>query len=359
MSRFAAGNPHAATFRASARWLHYYTCFMVCATLLLIFAGGMVTSTGSGLAVPDWPTTYGQNMFTYPYEKWVGGIFYEHGHRLIASSVGFLTIILAVWTALVEKRRWVRNLSWMALALVIAQGVLGGLTVIYLLPTPISVFHGCLAQIFLCVLVALAVFTSRWWNRDIHPVPTSALLPAPSCAAALVLAVFVQLILGALMRHSMKDREAGLAVPDFPRAYGQWMPSLDDSAIEQYNFDRRTTFNMAPVVKRQIVYHMLHRFWALLVTGVCATTSLLILRRHHRLTALVRPALLLLFLVALQWLLGMFTIWSGRNPLITSSHVVIGAAFLATAWMLLVRCSKCLCSEQIESTLPAWQGAAA
>jgi cytochrome c oxidase assembly protein subunit 15 len=343
----------------SSRWLHLYACFMVAATLLLIFAGGMVTSTGSGLAVPDWPTTYGQNMFTYPYEKWVGGIFYEHGHRLIASAVGFLTIILAVWTALVERRRWVEYLAWSALGLVILQGVLGGLTVIYLLPTPISVFHGCLAQIFLCTLVAIAVFTSAWWKRGTTPAATPSFLSAPACMAALVLALFVQLILGAMMRHSMKDLGSGLAVPDFPRAYGQWTPSLSDSSIEQYNYDRRTTYNMAPVAKRQIVYHMLHRFWALVVTGVCLTTSLLVLKRHPRIPALTRPAVLLLVLLASQWLLGAFTIWSGRNPLIASSHVLVGACTLATGWMLLVRSSRCLCTEQIESVSPAWQGAAA
>ena len=103
-------------------------------TVLLIAAGGMVTSTGSGLSVPDWPNTYGWFMFSFPHEKWVGGIFYEHGHRLIASTVGFLTIILAVWTWRVEPRRWVRWLAFGALGAVILQGLLGGLTVLFLLP---------------------------------------------------------------------------------------------------------------------------------------------------------------------------------------------------------------------------------
>src|SRR5437588_9464604 len=114
------------------RWLHRFAVVTAIASLLLICLGGLVTSKEVGLSVPDWPTTYGQNMFAFPYSKWVGGIFYEHSHRLIASSVGFLTIGLAIWLALREPRRWVRRVGWLALLAVIAQGVLGGLTVKYL-----------------------------------------------------------------------------------------------------------------------------------------------------------------------------------------------------------------------------------
>src|SRR5262245_41798500 len=119
--------------------LHAFACLMVGATLLLICAGGHVKSNEAGLSVPDWPTTYGQNMFTYPPSKWTGGILWEHSHRLIASSVGFLTIVLAVVLWLYEPRKWVRWLGVAALAAVILQGVLGGLTVWYKLPAPISV----------------------------------------------------------------------------------------------------------------------------------------------------------------------------------------------------------------------------
>ena len=109
----------------------------------------MVTSTGSGLSVPDWPTTYGSNMFTFPLSKWVGGIRYEHSHRLIASAVGFLTIILAGWTWRVEPRRWVRWLAVACLGAVVLQGLLGGLTVLLRLPPAVSIGHAGLAQIFL------------------------------------------------------------------------------------------------------------------------------------------------------------------------------------------------------------------
>jgi len=140
-------------------WLHRYLRLLVCATFLLVAAGGMVTSTNSGLSVPDWPTTYGHNMFTFPASKMVGGIFYEHGHRLIASTVGFLTIGLVIWQWRVEPRRWMRRLGIIALGAVIVQGILGGLTVKYFLPAPISISHAGLAQLFLCLVVSLTMFT--------------------------------------------------------------------------------------------------------------------------------------------------------------------------------------------------------
>src|SRR5918995_854573 len=122
-------------------WLHRFAKLVAASTVLLIAAGGMVTSTGSGLSVPDWPNTYGWFMFSFPVSKWVGGIFYEHSHRLIASTVGFLTIIMAVWTWRGEPRRWLRRLAFVALGAVIVQGLLGGLTVLYFLPAPISIAH--------------------------------------------------------------------------------------------------------------------------------------------------------------------------------------------------------------------------
>ena len=134
-------------------WLHRFAKLVAASTFILIFIGGLVTSTGSGLAVPDWPNTYGQFMFSFPLSKMVGGILYEHGHRMIASIVGFLTVILAVWLWLKEPRRWVKWFGVGALLAVIVQGVLGGLTVLFLLPTPISVLHGTLAQIFFCMTI--------------------------------------------------------------------------------------------------------------------------------------------------------------------------------------------------------------
>ena len=146
---------------ATGAGLHRFAVLTAAATLCLIVAGGLVTSTESGLSVPDWPTTYGQNMFTFPLSKMVGGIRFEHTHRLIASGVGMLTVVLAIWLARREPRRWVRRLGYFALGAVVAQGLLGGLTVLLFLPPAVSVAHACLAQTFFCLTVAIAVVTSR------------------------------------------------------------------------------------------------------------------------------------------------------------------------------------------------------
>src|SRR5690349_9580070 len=144
--------------------LHRFSKFLVACTVLLILAGSLVTSHGAGLSVPDWPTSYGWSMFTFPPSMWVANIFYEHGHRLIASTVGFLTIILAVWLWLAEReRRWLRWLGVAALGTVVAQGLLGGLTVLFFLPPAVSTAHAALAEIFFCMMVAIALFTSPAW----------------------------------------------------------------------------------------------------------------------------------------------------------------------------------------------------
>src|SRR5690349_12551144 len=143
-------------------WLHRFAVLTAAATFCLIWVGGLVTSHGAGMAVPDWPTTYGYNMFFFPISKWVGGIFYEHSHRLVASGVGLLTVILAMWLWLREDRRWIRWLGGVALFLVVAQGILGGLRVTHMMDV-LGVFHGTLAQLFFVLVSSIALFTSRWW----------------------------------------------------------------------------------------------------------------------------------------------------------------------------------------------------
>ncbi len=324
---------HAPADRRSAadfRWLHRYACFLSVATLFLIVAGGMVTSTGSGLAVPDWPTTYGENMFTYPPSKWVGGIFYEHGHRLIASTVGMLTIGLAVWLQVVESRRWLRRLGWIALAAVILQGLLGGLTVLLKLPTAVSVFHACLAQAFFCIVVSIAVLTSpAWAMRSRISVSTNS--PVLRYLSLLSVAVvFIQLLLGALMRHT----GSGLAVPDFPLAYGQVVPDLDPVAIETYNTQRAFDFLLPEVTAGQILIHMLHRLGAVLVTAAIIAACAAVIRRHRDLRGLRRPAIVALVLLVCQLGLGAATVWLGRPPLAATAHVAVGAATLGCCWMM-------------------------
>src|SRR5881398_959793 len=145
------------------KWLNRFTWFICVAALLLICSGGMVTSKNVGLAVPDWPTTFGYNMFLFPFSKWVGGIFFEHTHRLIGSLVGLLTIILAAWLWLSEVRRWVRNLGVVALVGVILQGILGGLRVT-MMKDELGIFHAWVAQAFLGLLVFIALATTNFWQ---------------------------------------------------------------------------------------------------------------------------------------------------------------------------------------------------
>jgi cytochrome c oxidase assembly protein subunit 15 len=177
-------------------WLHRYAIFVACCTLLLLVAGGLVTSNAAGLSVPDWPLSYGKLM---PVME--GGVFYEHGHRMIAALVGILTIVLAIWLWEAEPRRWVRNLGWAALGAVILQGVLGGLTVLFLLPKAISIGHACLAELFFSTTVAIAVFTSPGWNRGPVLVEDSGWPSLRSLAAAVPVAVLCQAALGAAARH--------------------------------------------------------------------------------------------------------------------------------------------------------------
>lgn len=290
-------------------WHHRYVKLVTACTVLLIAAGGMVTSTDSGLSVPDWPTSYGWNMFTFPVSKWVGGIRYEHSHRLIASTVGFLTIILAAWTWWVEPRRWVRRLAFAALGAVIVQGLLGGLTVLFFLPAPISIAHAGLAQIFFCLTLTLAVVTSPRWKNALSPADDPMLR---RIALTTTLLVYTQILLGATMRHT----HAGLAIPDFPWAFGQVIPPVWDAGV---------------------AIHFAHRMGALVVTLSILATAGHVLYHHGRHRELARPAILLVFLVAMQVTLGAFVIWSAKDPVTNTAHVVNGALVLGTSLVLSLR----------------------
>jgi heme a synthase len=290
-------------------WHHRYVKLVTVFTVLLIAAGGMVTSTDSGLSVPDWPTTYGWNMFTFPLSKMVGGIRYEHSHRLIASTVGFLTIIVAVWTWWVEPRRWVRRLGFAALGVVILQGLLGGLTVLFFLPAPISIGHAALAQLFFCITLTLALVTSPGWKNATAPVDDPMLRRV---AAVTTILVYTQILIGATMRHT----NAGLAIPDFPYAFGHVIP---------------------PVWDARVAIHFAHRVGALIVTVAALATAGHVLYHHRARRELVRPAVLLLFFLSMQVTLGAFVVWSGKDPVINTAHVVNGALVLGTSLVLTLR----------------------
>jgi cytochrome c oxidase assembly protein subunit 15 len=286
-------------------WLRRFTKLVAFATLFLIFAGAMVTSTGSGLAVPDWPNTYGQFMFSFPLSKMVGGIFYEHGHRMIASTVGFLCIIQALWLQFREPKKFVRRLGWLSLAAVIVQGLLGGLTVIFLLPKVISVSHAALAEIFFCLNVSIAFFTSRWYGSLSSMEKGDAPL---RMAWGLTTLVFLQIFAGAVMRHL----GAGLAIPDFPLSFGRVIPDF---------------------ATKEIVSAYVHRVGGFVVATAVVAMAVRLLRyeRNHPLRGLAQ---LLLVVVSAQLLLGGYVIWSGKQPHITSLHVMLGASTLALSVIL-------------------------
>lgn len=177
-------------------WLHRYSVLVAAFTLFLLVAGALVTSNAAGLSVPDWPLSYGKLM-----PEMTGGIFYEHGHRMIATTTGLLTIILVVWLWRSERRRWLRWLGVAALGAVVLQGVLGGLTVLFLLPKPVSIGHACLAQLFFSTMVSIALFTSPSWRRRAQIVPDAGWPSVRALAAACPIIVLVQLALGAAYRH--------------------------------------------------------------------------------------------------------------------------------------------------------------
>jgi len=307
-------------------WLRRYAKLVCFSTFFLIFVGSLVTSTGSGLSVPDWPLSYGM---LFP--PMVGGIFYEHGHRMVAASVGFLTLLMAAWLAFAEQRRWLRTLGFLALTAVIAQGVLGGITVLFLLPTPVSVSHAVLAQTFLLITIVIAYSLSRERaRREQHSIDGSPTLRRVSLVALVI--VFAQLILGALMRHTA----SGLAIPDFPLAAGQLLPTFGETTLSRIN-SMRFAIGLRPVTMAQVVIHFVHRLGALSVVLAVAALTVTAVRspRPHR--RVVMTVLALDLLVALQVTLGALTVWSRKAPYITSLHVLTGAIVLGTTMLLVLR----------------------
>src|ERR1022692_3007258 len=298
----------------STIWLNRFAWLMCVATLFLICSGGMVTSKGVGLAVPDWPTTFGYNMFLFPVSKWVGGIFFEHTHRLIASIVGFMTIILAVWLGLGEDRRWVRSLGYLALASVILQGVLGGLRVTTL-KDEIGIFHACLAQAFLGLLVVIALATTKFWQTiSSEDVDLAKLAPIKSIAVFTTVLIYIQLALGATMQHQHRN----LAIPDFPPPYRQWIP--DTSAMP-----------IGPIIAVAVIAFCL-RVW----------------RDAGRMVSLRRLSILWVALLLGQVTLGAWTIWSNKAADIATAHVAIGATMLSFGVSICAILWRILRSQSIE-----------
>jgi cytochrome c oxidase assembly protein subunit 15 len=309
---------------SGAKWLNRFAWLTCVATLLLICSGGMVTSKGVGLAVPDWPTTFGYNMFLFPVSKWVGGILFEHAHRLLGSAVGFLTIILAVWLWLREDRKWLRNLGGIALAAVIVQGILGGLRVT-MLKDEIGIFHACLAQAFLGLLAFIALVTTKSWQMLADQrVDAQRFAPIKTLATAITIAIYVQLALGATMRHQHRD----LAILDFPTANGAWIPDTSAAALAKINAWRDARA-LSDVTAFQIWLQMAHRFLALLIAIGVIAFCLRVLKEAPHFTSLRRLSIFWVALVICQIGLGAWTIWSNKAADVATAHVAVGAIMLS------------------------------
>jgi cytochrome c oxidase assembly protein subunit 15 len=287
--------------------LHGYAVITGFATFVLIIAGGLVTSTDSGLAVPDWPLSYGM---LFP--PMVGGIFYEHGHRMIAGTVGLMMAALAIWTWRRDARAWVRRLAWIALGTVVIQAILGGITVLWFLPPLVSTSHLGTAMLFFALVSALAVTTSRGWTAVPPRRPVAGSLPLPRLAALTTLVVYAQILLGAAMRHT----GAGLACPDFPLCNGAFLPPLTSAALALHLSHR-----VGAVVVAVLVLLVAERAWA----------------RHPDLSELRRPALAAVALVGLQVLLGALSVLSRLSVGMTTAHVAGGALLLCSLVVLTLR----------------------
>jgi len=357
--------------QASAGWtpgraaVHWWAVATAVLTFFLLCSGGLVTSHGVGMSVPDWPNTFGYNMFLFPYSKWVAGIFFEHSHRLIASLVGLFTAVLAAWLWIRETQgtaRWVgltavvavlvllgirempvyltlaglaplviayaiyeyrhdNGLKWlgiMALAAVVLQGVLGGLRVVWI-KDQIGIFHALLAQSFFAFVTIMAVMTSRRFveRRWVDYEPNLALRRWAFLATALI---FLQLGLGATMRHE----HIGLSIPDFPLAYGQVLPDTGAAAMAKINAVRIAHDEMATTAA-QIWIQIVHRLVAVLIATAVAIffTKALRSNRQVRLWAGIWLAMILV-----QIGFGAWTIWSNKAADVATAHMALGALSL-------------------------------
>jgi len=292
------------------------------ATFFLIVVGGLVTSKGAGMSVPDWPTTYGYNMFLFPYSKWVGGIFWEHSHRLLASGIGLITLVLAGVTFWKEKRTWVKCLAAAAVLGVITQGVLGGLRVT-LYKDQIGIFHAALAQSFFGLLLVITAVTGKKflagaWYADKAAAPLRWLV-----LAGLALTYF-QLGFAATIRH----QHAPLAIRDFPTAYGTLIPDTSSSALARIN-DERSHEKIAPVSANQIYLQLVHRAGAVALLLVVITTAFLSVARTPLGHWMRSWSLLWVAAILFQILLGATTIWTNKAADVATSHMALGALLTA------------------------------
>lgn len=315
------------------RLLYWFAFFVACSVLVLICSGGLVTSHEAGMAVPDWPNSFGYSMFLFPVSRWVGGVFFEHTHRLIASGVGFLTLVLCGLVLVVEHRRWVKWLAGIAVFSVIIQGVLGGLRVTEH-NALLGLFHGCLAQSFFCLTATIALVTSKFWS-DIRAVDSDSVRRLRSWTIAITAMVFLQLVLGAAMRHS----HAGLSIPDFPTAYGRILPPLDAGSIAAINEVRVSNQAQPPISAGLILLQYVHRIWAAVIVISIASVAIGMIRQRRLAKRIRSAAGFWIILVLAQFALGAWTVWSNKAADVATAHVFFGALILVTGVLLSVTLS--------------------
>ncbi len=288
--------------------IHRFAVVLACLVVGLIAAGALVKSKEAGLSVPDWPTSYGS--FNPPRWWEIENVRAEHGHRLYAGTVALLTLTLAIWAARREPRAWVRRVAWGAFGAVLVQALLGGLTVLFFLPPSISIAHAAVAELFLCLVVTVALATSASWRLPaLASVQRERARRLAPWAMALTAAVYCQILLGALVRHN----DAGLAIPDFPLAFGRLVPA-------RFDF--------------KIAVHYAHRLGAVVVLALVLTVAIRVLRAHRGERLLTVPAIALLLLVAAQITLGGAVVLTARDVAINTLHVACGATVLATSLLL-------------------------
>lgn len=279
------------------------------------------------MSVPDWPTSYGYTMFALPIKFWHGGAFFEHTHRLLASAAGFLTTVLAVWLWLTDSRKWMKWLGVIAFLLVVAQGILGGLRVTLKMDN-LGVVHGVVGQSFFILLSAIALFTSRFWTNWTRNNNKMA-LAAPSLrllVLATTILIFCQLMLGATMR----GQHAGLAIPDFPAAYGSLWPDTSPAAVAHYNAGRMDVTAQNPITAFQIVLQMVHRLVALAILILVAASAWQAWRQLGGRNPLTKLATFWLALIVCQVGLGAATIWTNKAADVATLHLMVGALSLVT-----------------------------
>ena len=314
----------------STIWLRRFSKLNVFSTLFLIFVGALVKSHEVGLSVPDWPTTYGKQMFAFPLSEMVGGIFYEHSHRMVATIVGFFTMVQAIWLGLSDEPNWLKRSGYIAFCMVVIQGLFGGITVLFFLPTPVSIIHGILAQTFFMMVIFIAYGLSI--ERSIRSYKE---IPKDIRKGALLIGglVYLQLILGALMRHTA----SGLAIPDFPTMGGMWFPTFSETMINNIN---ATLFDMDRdmVARAQVIFHFIHRLGAVMVTGVVGYVVYRFRSTIKTIPILDRALWWIVGIVLIQFTLGIATVLSERMPYIASFHVVIGAVLLGICTLFILRC---------------------